>query len=147
MDKKQEHDNKLDQHLALLARMSQEFTTSLDIEETLHNAIVQMMDYMNAEAASIFLLENNDTELVCRACAGPIELLGLRLAADQGIIGHTVKQNQIQMVLDVSADPDFTAQVDEQTGFTTRSILCAPLTVMDKKLGAIELINKKTDDG
>lgn len=147
MDKKQEHDNKLDQHLALLARMSQEFTTSLDLEDTLHNAIVQMMDYMNAEAASIFLLENNDTELVCRACAGPIELLGLRLAADQGIIGHTVKKNQIQMVLDVSADPDFTAQVDEQTGFTTRSILCAPLTVMDKKLGAIELINKKTDDG
>lgn len=147
MDKKQEHDNKLDEHLALLARMSQEFTTSLDIEETLQNAIVQMMDYMNAEAASIFLLENNNTELVCRACAGPIELLGLRLAADQGIIGHTVKQNQIQMVLDVSADPDFTAQVDEQTGFTTRSILCAPLTVMDKKLGAIELINKKTDDG
>jgi sigma-B regulation protein RsbU (phosphoserine phosphatase) len=50
-------------------------------------------------------------------------------------------------VRDVSTDPDFTAQVDEQTGFTTRSILCAPLTVKDKKLGAIELINKKTDDG
>ncbi|MCK4744235.1 MAG: SpoIIE family protein phosphatase [Sulfuriflexus sp.] len=147
MSEQKKHELKLDQHLALLARMTQEFTTSLDIEETLHNAIVQMMDYMNAEAASIFLLENDDTELVCRACAGPIKLLGLRLPADHGIIGNTVKQNQVQMVLDVSADPDFTAQVDEQTGFTTHSILCAPLTVMNKKLGAIELINKKTDDG
>ena len=43
---KQGGDSKLDQHLALLARMSQEFTTSLDIEETLNNAIAQMMDYM-----------------------------------------------------------------------------------------------------
>ena len=137
----------LDQHLALLARMTQEFTTSLDIEETLNNAIKQMMDTMHAEAASIFLLENNDTELVCRTCAGPIQLTGLRLPADHGIIGNTVKQNTVQMVLDVSTDPDFTAQVDEQTGFTTRSILCAPLTVKGKKLGAIELINKKTDNG
>jgi len=143
----QKPDSKLGQHLALLARMTQEFTTSLDIEETLNNAIAQMMDYMNAEAASIFLLENDDTELVCRACAGPIELIGLRLASDQGIVGNTVKLNHVQMVRDVSTDPDFTAQVDEQTGFTTRSILCAPLTVKDKKLGAIEVINKKTDDG
>lgn len=144
---KQDQGGQLDRHLALLARMTQEFTTSLNIEETLNNAIAQMMDYMNAEAASIFLLENEDTELVCRACAGPIDLIGLRLASDQGIIGSTVKQNQVQIVRDVSTDPDFTAQVDEQTGFTTRSILCAPLTVKDKKLGAIELINKKTDDG
>jgi len=137
----------LSQHLALVARMAQEFATSLDIEETLNNATKQMMETMHAEAASIFLLDNNDTELVCRTCAGPIQLTGLRLAANHGIIGNAVKNNTVQMVLDVSKDPDFTAQVDEQTGFTTRSILCAPLTIKDKKLGAIELINKNTDDG
>ena len=69
--------------MALLARMTPEFTTSLDINETLNNAIEQMTDYMNAEAASIFLLDNNDSELVCRVCAGPIELIGLCLAADR----------------------------------------------------------------
>jgi len=143
----QHHNGQLERHLALLARMSQEFATSLDIEDTLNNAIVQMMDYLDAEAASIFLLDNNDTELVCRACAGPIKLIGLRLEADQGIVGRTVQDNQSQMVRDVSEDPNFTAQVDKQTGFTTRSILCAPLTVKDHKIGAIELINKKTDDG
>ena len=137
----------LDQHLALLANMMLAFTTSLDIEETLNNVIQQMMESMHAEAASIFLLENDDTELVCRTCAGPIQLTGLRLPADHGIIGSTVKKNAVQMVLDVSTDPDFTAQVDAQTGFTTRSILCAPLSVKDKKLGAIELINKTTDNG
>ena len=142
-----QQDGQLERHLALLARMSQEFATSLDIEDTLNNAIIQMMDYMDAEAASIFLLENNDTDLVCRACAGPIKLIGLRLDADQGIVGRTVQDNQPQMVRDVSKDPNFTAQVDEQTGFTTRSILCAPLAVKNHKIGAIELVNKKTEDG
>jgi sigma-B regulation protein RsbU (phosphoserine phosphatase) len=143
----EERDGRMERHLALLARMSQEFASSLDINDTLNNAISQMMVYMNAEAASIFLLENDDTELVCRASAGPIVLNGLRLAADQGIVGQTVQDNHVHMVRDVSNDPNFTAQVDEQTGFTTRSILCAPLTVKDRQLGAIEVINKRTDDG
>jgi sigma-B regulation protein RsbU (phosphoserine phosphatase) len=142
-----EHDGRLERHLALLARMSHEFASSLDIDETLNNAIAQMMVYMNAEAGSIFLLENDDTELVCRACAGPIQLIGLRLASTQGIVGSTVQENRVHMVRDVSKDPNFTTQVDEQTGFTTRSILCAPLTVKDHRLGAIELVNKKTADG
>jgi sigma-B regulation protein RsbU (phosphoserine phosphatase) len=46
----------------------------------------------------------------------------------------------------VQADPDFGAAVDAQTGFTTRSILCAPMRVRGETLGAIELINKQ-DDG
>jgi len=140
-------DGQLESHLALLAKMSQEFASSLDIDETLNNAIKQMMDYMDAEAASIFLLENNDSELVCRACAGPTKLIGLRLGAEQGIVGRSVQDNRVQMIRNVDEDPNFTAQVDEQTGFTTRSILCAPLVVKDIKIGAIELINKRSSDG
>lgn len=142
-----ERDGRMERHLALLARMSQEFASSLHLDDTLNNAIEQMMVYMNAEAASIFLLENHDTELVCRACAGPIDLHGLRLGAAQGIVGQTVQENRVLMVRDVSKDPNFTTQVDQQTGFTTRSILCAPLTVKDHQLGAIEVVNKRSDDG
>ena len=37
--------------------------------------------------------------------------------------------------------------VDEQTGFTTKSILCAPLSLGEDCLGCIEIINKNTGDG
>ena len=40
----------------------------------------------------------------------------------------------VQMVRDVSVDGDFSSAVDESTGFTTRSILCAPLVVKGKVL-------------
>jgi sigma-B regulation protein RsbU (phosphoserine phosphatase) len=134
-------------HLQLVADITQEFASSLDIDETLDITLTQIMEYMEAEAASIFLLENDDTELLCRASVGPVPITGLRLPADKGIVGKAIQGNEVLIVRDVKNDPDFSDSVDEKTGFTTRSILCAPLSVKGKKLGAIELINKKINDG
>jgi len=133
--------------LAFIAEASRSFASSLNIGETLHNAIDRFMKYLDAEAASIFLLENDDAELVCRACAGPIDINGLRLDADHGIVGKTVRLSDSQIVRDVSKDPDFSQMVDSDTGFITRSILCAPLTVKGCTIGALELMNKRGGDG
>ncbi len=132
--------------LGLLARMSQAFASSLDIGETLQNAVDQITHYMHAEAASLFLLENDDRELVCRACAGPVDLVGLRLGADQGIVGRTTQDGTIEFIRDVRDHPDFARFVDASTGFETRSILCAPLTVKGQRLGALEVLNKDSSD-
>ncbi len=137
----------LESQAGLIAEVAEGFATSLNIEETLRNAIERFMVYLDAEAASIFLLENDNTELVCRDCAGPVDITGLRLDANQGIVGKTVRESTVQMVRDVSEDPNFAASVDAGTGFVTRSILCAPLRVRGSSIGALELINKKTGDG
>ncbi len=137
----------LEEQLGLLAEITQSFAFSLDIEETLQNALERFLEYLHAEADSIFLLENDDTELVCRGCAGPVDITGLRLPADAGIVGKTVTSRSCQIVKDVSKDPNFSQNVDEGTGFITRSILCAPLMVNERCIGCLELINKKTGDG
>lgn len=137
----------LEEQIARLADVTQCFASSLNIQETLQNAIRQFLIYLDAEAASIFLLENNDTELVCMDCAGPVDISGIRLKAEQGIVGKSVQTKCCQMIRDVSKDRNFASTVDEQSGFTTRSILCAPLLVQDHCIGALELINKKNDSG
>lgn len=137
----------VDEQLSLLAEMVQSFASSLDINETLTNAIEKFILYLNAEAASIFLVENDNDELVCRGCAGPVDITGLRLPAGSGIVGKTVLTRRSQIIRDVSRDPDFARSVDKDTGFVTRSILCAPLIVQDKCIGALELINKRGNDG
>jgi len=137
----------LDDQLGLLAEVVQSFASSLDVDETLHNAIEKFIQYLSAEAASIFLLNEDGQELVCRACAGPVDITGLRLPAAAGIVGKTVMTRASQFVRDVRVDPDFAHNVDQDTGFETRSILCAPLMVQDKCIGALELINKKIGDG
>lgn len=136
----------LQEQLALLVDIARGFSSSLDISQTLKNAIEQFMEYMNAEAASIFLLENDATELVCVECAGPVDITGLRLSAGQGIVGKTVTLRSCQMISDVLKDKSFAKTVDMGTGFHTRSILCSPLIVNNKCIGALELLNKKDDD-
>ena len=132
---------------SFLADLTHQFASSLDIGETLRNAIDRFMDYLDAEAASIFLLEDDEATLVCRECAGPVDIRGLRLAAGQGIVGQTVALNQARIVRDVSRDASFAAMVDADTGFATRSILCVPLAVRGRCLGALELLNKRGGDG
>ncbi len=136
-----------DTSAVFLARLTHEFASSLDIDETLKNAIDHFMAYLNAEAASIFLLEEDASTLICRECAGPVDIRGLRLDADQGIVGQTVADNAAKIVRDVSSNPSFAAVVDEDTGFVTRSILCAPLSVRGTCFGALELLNKRSGDG
>ncbi|MDP6305024.1 MAG: SpoIIE family protein phosphatase [Alphaproteobacteria bacterium] len=127
----------------LLSEMSRDFAASMDIVETLHKALARITSYLDAEAGSLFLLENDDTELVCVACDGPVDITGLRIPAEQGIVGSCIRDNICQMVRDVAENPDFAAETDAQTGFTTRSILCSPMSVKEQRIGAIEVLNKK----
>jgi len=143
-EKRESHS--LEEQLALLAEVSQGFSSTLDISQTLNNAIEQFMEYMNAEAASIFLLETDSRDLVCAECAGPVDITGLRLSSTQGIVGKTVTTRSSQMIRDVQSDPDFAKKVDIGSGFRTRSILCVPLIVNNECIGALELLNKKNDD-
>lgn len=133
--------------LAQFAEISQGFAASLDIEDTLRTAIAEIMRALRAQAGSIFLLDSDGRELVCRACAGPVDITGTRLATGVGIVGRVVRDNCAQMVRDARTHPDFSAALDEAHAFITRSILCAPLSVRGEPLGAIELINKQDGDG
>ena len=137
----------LGEYLELLANIGQDFASSLDISTSLEKALARIADNLNAEAASLFLLENDDKDLVCRACFGPTDITGLRIGAADGIVGRSVQENCCQIVRDVRLDPDFAKSVDEESGFTTRSILCAPMSVKDRRVGAIELLNKRGGDG
>ncbi|MBI3113145.1 MAG: SpoIIE family protein phosphatase [Rhodospirillales bacterium] len=134
-------------HLELLAEMGQEFASSLDIQASLTRAIEHITEYVDAEGGALFLLEDDGKMLRCHACIGPTEITGLTLKSDQGIVGRCVKNNLGEIVRDAANDPGFHSQVDTTTGFTTRSILCAPMSVKDERIGAIELINKRGGDG
>lgn len=134
-------------HLELLSAMGQEFASSLDIEASLKRAIEHITNYVNAEGGALFMLDDEGKTLRCHASTGPTDITGLTLDADQGIVGRCVQNNASEIIRDVSKDAGFHGGIDEKTGFTTKSILCAPMSVKDERIGAIELINKRGGDG
>ena len=82
----------------------------------------------------MFLLDAESGLLECRICKGPVNLSGLRLSREQGVVGRAVSENAVQLVRDAQTDPRVHLRVDAETGFVTRSILCAPLaTAGDSK--------------
>jgi sigma-B regulation protein RsbU (phosphoserine phosphatase) len=131
------------QQVDLLTELGQEFAQSIDIQETLSRVVNRIADYMNAEAASVFLINDDADSLECRACAGPVDIVGLQMAMGQGIVGRTAKDNICQLVRDVGADPDFSGWVDRDTGFHTRSILCTPLRSARGVIGVLQVLNKR----
>ncbi|MCB1607697.1 MAG: SpoIIE family protein phosphatase [Xanthomonadales bacterium] len=126
--------------VAVLADFSQAFATTLDVTQTVRQAVEQIAAHMNAEAAALFLIDGPKGELVCRACFGPVDVTGLRVPQGRGIVGRSIKQNKVQLVQNVETDADHAGDVG---GFVTRSILCAPLTTGEGAIGALQVLNKR----
>jgi phosphoserine phosphatase RsbU/P len=138
---------RISDHLELLAVMGRDFAESLDIEETLKRALARIAQYVDAEGGALFLLDEAGATLRCSACVGPVDISGLTLKSGEGIVGRCVENSVGERVRDVSEDANFDRTADEKSGFTTRSILCAPMTVQEQRIGAIELVNKQGGDG
>jgi sigma-B regulation protein RsbU (phosphoserine phosphatase) len=128
--------------LRFLAELSQALAESLDLRETLHMAVTRIADFMQAEAASLFLLDHAGL-IECRICVGPVDITGLKLAVGQGVVGRCVADNATQIVRDARNDARVNVRVDAETGFATRSILCAPLSNARGPIGALEVINRR----
>lgn len=131
------------EQIGLLADLSQSFAQSLDIEDTLRTAVGQITEYMAAEAASVFLLDKKGEHLQCRACAGPVNITGLKISTSQGVVGRTFQSDACQLVKDANHDPDFTPVVDKETGFSTRTMVCTPLHSGSAVVGVLQVLNKQ----
>lgn len=132
---------------ALLAEMTRGFAESLDLDSTLEQALASIAKHLDAEAGSLWLLDLAREDLHCRASVGPNPITGIRLPMTQGIIGRSISENICQCVFDVRADPAFSTKADDASGMVTRSLLCAPMSFSDQRIGAIELINRRGGDG
>ena len=96
---------------------------------------------MDAERASIFLLDRDKHELWSTVALGSAEIL--RFNATLGIAGAVVKTGQMINVPDAQSDPHFYAAIDAHTGYHTRNVLAAPLLNLEGEiLGVFEMLNK-----
>jgi sigma-B regulation protein RsbU (phosphoserine phosphatase) len=132
----------LDQ-LKLLADLSQTFVQSLDIDETLSFAVEKITDYMDAQAASVFLYNSKNKKLVCRASYGPVDIKGIDVDVNNSIVGVALNSGKCQLVRDAKQDNNYNCQVDKLTGFETKSILCTPLIAAGENIGVLQVLNKE----
>ncbi|XP_059502836.1 cGMP-dependent 3',5'-cyclic phosphodiesterase isoform X2 [Stegostoma tigrinum] len=130
-----------------LLQVARNLFTHLDNVSVLLQEIIQeARNLTNAESCSVFLLEQDNKELVAKVFDGGFvadESAEFRMPADQGIAGHVATTGQILNIKDAYSHPLFYRAIDDSTGFRTRNILCFPIIDDNNQIvGVAELCNK-----
>jgi|GEM_PF-3152815 len=137
------------ENLELLLKMSRQFSATLDFKKLMNSIFESVLEILEAEAGSFWLPDNKTKEIICSIAEGPAKdkVLGLRLKEGQGIVGWAMQHKQNAVIFDAVKDERFAQTVDKKTKFISKSMLCVPLLVQDECVGAIQIINKKTEIG
>lgn len=114
-------------------------------DELLHQIAETSTRLLDAERATIFLVDNTRGLLVGKPALGVAggELL---VPLNSGIVGRTISSGEVHRVdADVASEQALVDRsVDQTLNFRTRSLVCAPIrNAAGKVIGAFELINKR----
>ncbi|MCK6478960.1 MAG: GAF domain-containing protein [Planctomycetes bacterium] len=133
--------------LELLHTVSRELHNSLEAEALLPRVLALVLDAVGAEAGSIWLLRGD--KIVCAHAAGGAGegIVGLELPRGAGVVGSVAESRKPEVVLDAAADRRHIQQVDEATGFVTKSMMTVPLVLRGECLGSLQILNKKDAGG
>ncbi len=138
-DRLYERDHKLSLLLdvgAMLAREVQLDTLLVALGSRIANA-------MRAERATVYLVDASTGELRSRVADLP-EIDEIRLPARTGIAGFVADKGEIVNVADASRDARYFSGVDRETGYTTRTILAAPIRDKQRAIrGVVQVLNKR----
>jgi len=132
------------QELAALVEISRMVTSSLNLDEVLRATIKGIREILRVETGSLVLVDAEADRLVFRTTFSPEQgwMSGRTIQPGEGIVGYVVRTGEPQLVNDVARDPHFSPEADEEPGVVAHAILCAPLKIHERVLGAIEVINK-----
>lgn len=135
-------DQKLKQ-AEMLLNVSRRVAAIETLDEVLATLVEMTTFEIGAERGTLFLNDPITDELYSRFAQGNFQR-EIRILNTSGIAGHVFQSGQGAIIDDAYGDDRFNRTVDEQTGFKTRNILCAPVrTVKEELIGVIQVLNKK----
>ena len=132
------------QELNAMRTVSEMVTANIALDDLLDLILNKLVTTINAERGTIYLLDEDTNELWSRALQHPVGPLSeIRLKLGQGIAGYVAQTGETLNIPDAYADPRFSRDFDQVSGFRTRSILTAPMINPQQKIiGVVQLLNK-----
>ncbi|MCO6432292.1 MAG: GAF domain-containing protein [Deltaproteobacteria bacterium] len=134
------------ERLIFLSKLPLLLNSSLETRKVVEISLEHLRTRLSAEAATVFILEEETKELTFWALKGGdnSRLEGIKMPSDKGIVGWVIEHQDSVLVNDVSNDQRFFSDIDKEGGaFKTRNLVCVPLTVRGNvRIGAIQVLNK-----
>jgi len=142
-DKPSKDELKRLRHAEILLNVSRKCAGLESLDDSLE-ALVEMTSWeIGCERGTLFLNDPLTGELYSRVAQGTFRR-EIRILNSTGVAGHVFQTGEGTVIHDAYADSRFNAAIDQQTGFTTRNIVCVPVrTVKGEIIGVMQSLNKK----
>lgn len=137
-------------------RVNPYLTLELNLAENLVEVLRKANQFVPSAAGSILLddpgLKRKDrpgTQLTFIASFGDKSegLVGREIRADRGIAGHVYSTGVAYRTGDAARDRHFDSAFDQETEYTTRTLIAIPIRIEQEVCGVLELINRADRGG
>lgn len=116
--------------------------TTLDLDDLLELILGKVTELLEADRATLYLLDESNRELVSRLVVGQ-KVRSIRVRVGHGIAGMVAETGKPFRIRDAYSDGRFERQWDTLTGYRTTSMLAAPLkNHLGRTIGVIQVLNK-----
>ncbi len=128
---------------AKLLEMTRALSQELNLDRLLLKIMQTTQSLLSAERCTLFVYDKETDELWARATEGS-ETTHLRFSSHHSVAGAAFHTGEIINVPDAYSDPRFNPELDQKTGFLTKTILCMPVkNKLERTLGIIQVLNKQ----
>jgi len=110
-------------------------------ELALRSALQLLLDALECEAGSVWVLDAAGERLYPVVNCGPADISGMSIAKDQGVAGAVTQSGESAVIEDAGEDAAVFHGVDDKTGFTTESLICVPLPRDAGVPGCLQALN------
>ena len=126
-----------------LLEISRKIGALKELSHILWTIIDFATENVNADRGSIFLNDSETNELYSRVAQGDLTR-EIRILNNVGIAGSIFQSKHGEIIHDVYSDKRFNKDVDQETGYKTKNMICSPVKTVDgKTIGVIQVLNKK----
>jgi signal transduction histidine kinase len=133
--------------LDLLLGLERRLSSAPDLPAGIDAVLERTLQVLGAGAGAVLLVEERSGQLFFRTARGgrPDVVSGLRLPRGQGIAGAVAQRGKPILANDVRSERAFDPELARRIGYEVRSALCVPILDGPDVVGALELLNKRTD--
>jgi adenylate cyclase len=131
---------------SVLIEVNKTVGKSISLDEMLPHLIEVIAEVLHADRATLFLHDDRSRELFSRVVQGD-DVNEIRIRDDSGVAGTVFTTGRALNIPDAYADSRFSPEIDKQTGYRTRNILCAPIRNRAGAVIGITQVLNKTNGG
>eukprot|EP01135_Chromosphaera_perkinsii_P007047 Nk52_evm26s675 gene=Nk52_evmTU26s675 len=148
----------------LILKLTKSIFSELAMDKMLTKILLHAKELVRCERCAMFMVDKKRNEMYAtvfdvggeeeekegereKDSSGKEKKKEIRFPIGKGIAGAVAQSGVKEIISDPYNDERFNSDIDKQTGFYTRNILCAPILLNDEVVAVAQLVNRLSISG